>query len=326
MGKRLLTKEYNKIVFETFKMPQRDYLDYYSNIIDENYKNNPNIIQNLELAVNRCIEWYKSKIDYSPDFEADKNGNKKRINPEETYIPLFPKFDTERNVNKAFFDDQIKIIHIIGSIINSKNKVLELENELPEPLREILEKIPFPDGFDYEDIKRRFEIIKKAPEIYITKLKKLHKELKAKKDELEETSKQPDLTGFKSSLEDKQIETLFDQLKSNYIDKNTNPDHFKAIFKDETLPEIEIKWIDKSKTRHEPNKQTIFEFFYLLKEHKYLKQDNFDTTATNPNNFYRKLETIFPDIKNFPQSNPYKYQNKTNRQKELEKIILSLKS
>lgn len=135
------------------------------------------------------------------------------------------------------------------------------------------------------------------------------------------------ITGFKSSLSDTQIQTLFGKLKDNYIDKNTNSNHFEAIFKDEPLPEIEIIWIDKSTTRHEPNKQTIFEFFYLLKEHKYLKEDGFNTKASNQNNFYRKLETIFPNLNNFPESNAEgKATKNTRRKNELEKIILSLKS
>ncbi|MCK4661986.1 MAG: hypothetical protein KAT68_03930 [Bacteroidales bacterium] len=45
-----------------------------------------------------------------------------------------------------------------------------------------------------------------------------------------------DLTCFKSSLTDESIQTLFEHLNGNYIDEKTNPDHFKAIFKDEPLP------------------------------------------------------------------------------------------
>ena len=51
-------------------------------------------------------------------------------------------------------------------------------------------------------------------------------------------------TGFQSSLTPQQIETLFEQLQGSYIDKNTNPNHFKAIFKNEALPDnCKIQWL-----------------------------------------------------------------------------------
>jgi len=131
-------------------------------------------------------------------------------------------------------------------------------------------------------------------------------------------------TGFKSSLTDVQIVKLFEQMQT-YIEGNLN--NFKATFKNEPFPpNFSIKWIDRGKTRHEPNKQTLFEFFFLLKEYGYLEKSNFDTTSTNQNNLYRKLETIFPEINNFPASNPTAPQRNTPRQKELEAIILSLES
>jgi hypothetical protein len=54
-------------------------------------------------------------------------------------------------------------------------------------------------------------------------------------------------TGFQSSLPDEQIQNLFDQLKCKYIDRNTNQDNFKAIFKNEPLPAgfIPIKRVKK---------------------------------------------------------------------------------
>ena len=133
------------------------------------------------------------------------------------------------------------------------------------------------------------------------------------------------LTGFQSSLDDKQIENLYSQMNGNYFE--ATPGHFKTIFKNEPLPpDCSIKWIDKGITRHEPNKQTLFEFLYLLKEYGYLDKSNFDTTPTNDNNLYRKLETIFPGFKNFPASNPTAIQKKTPRQKKLDEFICSLKS
>jgi hypothetical protein len=132
------------------------------------------------------------------------------------------------------------------------------------------------------------------------------------------------IAGFKSGLTDKQIEYLYNAMNNNYFE--TSLKSFNAFLHGGNLVGVIIKWIDKSDTRHDPNKQTLFEFLYLLKKYEYLTKDNFDTTSSNPNNLYRKLETVFTDIKYFAQSNPTCVQGKTPRQKELETIIQNLKS
>ncbi len=140
-----------------------------------------------------------------------------------------------------------------------------------------------------------------------------------KLDLVNETTK---VTGFIScSLTAKQIEYLFNQLvDKKFLDEDTPPNHFKALFSESPK---QLNWIDTGITRHEPNKQTIYELFYLLKD-KYLKDTDLDSTATNPNNLYRKLEYIFPDAKNFAASNPFKINQNTPRKKELKSIIKSL--
>lgn len=129
--------------------------------------------------------------------------------------------------------------------------------------------------------------------------------------------------GFQSKLSDTQLERLYNQMQDNYFDATLA--NFKAIFKDEELPpDCAIKWTDIGQKRHEPNKQTIFEFLYLLKDFGHLDKSIFDVSPLDKNNLYRKLETLFPDIKNFSASNPHAVQNKTLRQKELKTIILTL--
>lgn len=50
--------------------------------------------------------------------------------------------------------------------------------------------------------------------------------------------------GFQSGLNDVQIEYLFEKLKGNYIDKKTDEDNFKAIFKNDALPkDCKIHWL-----------------------------------------------------------------------------------
>lgn len=74
-----------------------------------------------------------------------------------------------------------------------------------------------------------------------------------------------DRIGFLSSLADSQIETLFELLKDKYIDSNTNPDHFKAIFKNERLPDSfdPVKWIEAP--------VLLVYLIYKLKKHKKIK-------------------------------------------------------
>ena len=129
------------------------------------------------------------------------------------------------------------------------------------------------------------------------------------------------ITGFKTTLTDQQQADLYKALQNNYID--CSEVEFKAMFTDNPKS---IKWVDKGTTRHEPNKQTIFEFIYLLKEYNYFKdyKTELDTLPTNQNNLYRKLEFIFPEIKNFASSNNFKPTKNTPRKKELETIIKSL--
>jgi len=72
------------------------------------------------------------------------------------------------------------------------------------------------------------------------------------------------LQGFHSYLTLSQIETLFEQLKGNYIAENTNPDHFKAIFKNEPLSAgfEHVKWILLSRN-DKPHKTALREFLKI---------------------------------------------------------------
>ena len=142
------------------------------------------------------------------------------------------------------------------------------------------------------------------------------------KKQIEEMGKPQEthITGFETTLKEQQITNLYNALQNNYVD--CSEEDFKAMFTDNPKP---IKWIDKGTTRHEPNKQTIFEFIYLLKEYNYLEKSNFDTTASNINNLFRKLETIFPELKNFAASSGNgKAVKDTVRKKELESIIKTI--
>jgi hypothetical protein len=129
-----------------------------------------------------------------------------------------------------------------------------------------------------------------------------------KTDEAEKPAK----TGFQSSLIDGQIQSLFDQSKGKYIDISTNPDHFKAIFKNEPLPAgfIPIKRVKKF--TNTLLAYFVFELFYkenqtdywhiatnCFDKAKHLKQSLNNTIQYNPDNKpkgYKEIDTILKNI------------------------------
>jgi hypothetical protein len=177
MKKRLITNDYEEIIFESLKIPKTDYHNYYLNIIEEKYDYNHNIVANLTQAVSKWITWYNSKIygkvvkakmsdgsiqyvDENQAWGTDKNGKMIPIDLEKKSISLLLGFGIKIHVNKAFFDNLLDELSTIQEIIDFKNSVIEFENKLPESIKNKTLKIPMPVGFDFKEIKERFELIK----------------------------------------------------------------------------------------------------------------------------------------------------------------------
>jgi hypothetical protein len=206
MEKKLLSEDCNRLVLESFNQPDVDHSEYYQNIIDEHFTTDENIIEKLKLAVNRWKEYYKTEVD---KFTIGTNWNKKAkawdiVAEKDRYtieILLFEKWNIQRKVNLAFFENHLRIIEDIERQRNFKK--LEIGSYILERIKTNIENLI--------------------------------------------DNRKPSTKGFQSSLTDLQIQTLFDLLKGSYIDKNTNPDHFKAIFKNELLPAgfIPIKRVKK---------------------------------------------------------------------------------
>lgn len=102
------------------------------------------------------------------------------------------------------------------------------------------------------------------------------------------------ITGFQSSLTEEQIQSLFDQLKGKYIDINTNPDHFKAMFKNESLPVLfkSVTWIDPP--------VLLAYLIYKLKKHKKIRSSNhwqITSYCFYPKCNYRQLADGFQNTK-----------------------------
>jgi|GEM_PF-2609958 len=129
MSKFLITKDYERFVFDALSLNETDFVNYYLNIFAEHFKYNSDIFEQLETVINRYIDWYKSivygrlisvtwydgteKIMYeNQTWSKNESGEIKMHDLDKTQISLID-FKINRQIDKSFFDKQIKIIHDI---------------------------------------------------------------------------------------------------------------------------------------------------------------------------------------------------------------------
>lgn len=123
-------------------------------------------------------------------------------------------------------------------------------------------------------------------------------------------------TGFQSSLTGEPIQRLFVLLKGSYIDINTNPDHFKAIFSPNPLPPDYL-----------PIKRTKQFTGTLL---AYFISELFQ--KENPSDYWHIAESCFDMTKNLRQSlyNTYSYNTKQDSKprgyKDIDTILKNIYS
>lgn len=192
MGKRLLTTDYKRIVTDSFEIPESDLYGYYLNVIERELHYNPEIIERLKAIINNYIDWYKSIVygqkilwtfnDGTKDWiyenqtwGTDENGNRVYNNLDETAIPLLINIGIIKQVDKAYFDHQLKVLNIIQGNIDLRQRIFDFEQQLPEPFKSIFAKNPMPDGFDYVDLKSRGKVLQHVPELMKEYLQELEK-------------------------------------------------------------------------------------------------------------------------------------------------------
>lgn len=220
MAKRLLTKDFENVVFETFSMPENDISNYYLNTVEEHHSQNPNIIDRLKQELNNWIGWHKSKvysgtiievesedgttqnIDLKQSWYIDENGQRVYSNLDETAVSLLPEFGINRQVNRAFFDNQIKILETIQSSIELKQKIEAFEDQLPKFVKESLAEYPQPKGFDFDEINSRVKLLSTIPYVL--------ENLKPKLDQIEKR-----LTDTPHQITQPIAETLFSSNEYN---------------------------------------------------------------------------------------------------------------
>lgn len=144
MGKRLLSKDYDEIVFETFKLPESDFFKYYSNIVEEHIPFNSDLYEELILSVNRWIVWYRSQHQEDYTFGGRTWDGDKLMNPDETSISLLSLFDIRRHIDKSFFDMQLEQIEIL-KVRNDIDKLVEANEKFKLQLHQF-EKEPRKDN------------------------------------------------------------------------------------------------------------------------------------------------------------------------------------
>ncbi|HTN00200.1 MAG TPA: hypothetical protein VL088_15695 [Pedobacter sp.] len=158
MEKKLLSRDYDAIVFETLNIPESDFFDYYLNIVNEHYTSNPDITVKLMKAIARGIEWYRNRRGDRIRWDVDKSGNKTLYDQDKTSIPLYPH-GIHSHINKSFFDSQTDKIQLIDDLIGFYDAQREIEKSLPDTaLKALNQKIPFPNSFDIDKIKERIKV------------------------------------------------------------------------------------------------------------------------------------------------------------------------
>ena len=160
--KKLLSSEYERITFKAFDLPESDFNNYYSNVIYEFYESNDDIIDCLMRGIDTWLSWYREKLDYSPAWEIDEHGNKKLLDPEASCVPLIyilGRYNGVRtHVNKAFFDQQKKIVEYFGDIIKIRERQILFEKSLPEPVKLDLLQYKFPPLLDIKALQERLNL------------------------------------------------------------------------------------------------------------------------------------------------------------------------
>lgn len=110
--KRLLSADYEAKVIECFTIREEDFLDLYTNFVNDHIQDNPDIFDKLKLAINRTWE---AMYNQYPHYEVPvvlKDGSI-WPNPDKIEMPTFNlkiKGNLYPFVSKAFFNKQLATI------------------------------------------------------------------------------------------------------------------------------------------------------------------------------------------------------------------------
>jgi hypothetical protein len=170
MHKKLLDSDYDKAVFETLYISDSDIRNYYLNYLNEHYHANNDILQKLEIAINRMIEFYRSKSDRGRSvWFVNEDGTKTPLDTDTIEIPIL-SFNAHRisnhrsHVSKSFFDFQLEELSNIGKLLEYRKTMQTVESFLPKEILVQLE--PFPQFIGFEVLLEREKAIEQANSRY----------------------------------------------------------------------------------------------------------------------------------------------------------------
>lgn len=115
MGKRLLTKDYDKLIIEALSLSGDDSIKFYSNVVDDYNTNNSDLFEGLEAAINRKIAWFWSQLPQFPvpPIMTDKDGNKSIYDHSENSNVSLQPFGINNSVTKAYLEGHLLAISYV---------------------------------------------------------------------------------------------------------------------------------------------------------------------------------------------------------------------
>ncbi|WP_299756727.1 hypothetical protein [uncultured Pontibacter sp.] len=138
--KKLLTKDYNNCFLDTIGMPESDWENHYHNFIQDNYTNNPLIIEGLVNAVNWGKGILISELNRAGhvSWDEDEQGNKSYHNHLDTQYPTlnyvrlsgFSGRSYYTHIGVWFFSQQIALLGTLNLVLQAWVKVEEYEELL----------------------------------------------------------------------------------------------------------------------------------------------------------------------------------------------------
>ncbi|MBT4409812.1 MAG: hypothetical protein HOK84_12445 [Bacteroidetes bacterium] len=100
---KLLSNDYINITAECFKLPQKDFFDFYTNILEEHKQANPEILVGLQSGIDYWINWFH-EVTSLPAWGIHENGEKYRIYPNKLLPQEYQNYQIRTHVDQDFFD------------------------------------------------------------------------------------------------------------------------------------------------------------------------------------------------------------------------------
>jgi hypothetical protein len=120
---KLLSKDYQDIVKETFKLPEGDFENYYLNTVNTYINENKEVVECLLKAIANFKTWFHQQKPNISAWEVDEFGNEIPIDYKSIQIPLFKTFGIKRHIDIVFFELQENILFKINEVFKNENRV-----------------------------------------------------------------------------------------------------------------------------------------------------------------------------------------------------------